>query len=114
METALAWPQLSKSGAAKTDAARHASELVDDTVTAIRNRGHTREHALRLAAMELGLRFRRARARALLYGDPVALHDEELTRIRAAFLRHLDTEADHLTARSAAARERLARMADES
>lgn len=109
METALAWPQLSKP--AKTDAARHAAELVDDTVTDIRNRGHTREHALRLAASILGLRFRRARA--LLYGDPVALHDEELARIRTAFLRHLDIEADHLTARSAAARARLARMVDQ-
>jgi G:T-mismatch repair DNA endonuclease (very short patch repair protein) len=106
METALAWPQLSK-----TDAARRAAELVDDTVTDIRNRGHTREHALRLAATVLGLRFRRARA--LLYGDPVALHDEELARIRAAFLHHLDSEAEHLTARSAAARARLARMAVE-
>lgn len=103
METTLAWPQLSK-----TDPARHASELVDDAVTAIRNRGHTREHALRLAAAELGLRFRRARS--LLYGDPVAVHDEELARLRAAFLAHLDTEAAHLAARSAAARERLARM----
>lgn len=111
METALAWPQLSKSGAAKTDAARSAAELVDDTVTDIRNRGHTREHALHVAASVLGLRYRRARA--LLYGDPVALHDDELARIRAAFRRHLDIEAEHLTARTAAARERLLRMAEE-
>lgn len=105
METTLAWPQLSKPA---EEPARHAAELVDDVVTAIRNRGHTREHALRMAAAELGIRFRRARA--LLYGDPVALHDAELTLIRAAFLNHLDTEAAHLAARCEAARARLARM----
>jgi len=107
MEHLLTWPNDSK------PAARLAAELVDDTVTDIRNRGHTRQHALRLAALELGLGFRRARS--LLYGDPVALPGEELLRIRAGYLAHLDAEAAHLAARSAAARERLARMlADET
>jgi hypothetical protein len=103
MEQILTWPNDSN-----PDLARQAAVLVDDTVTAIRNRGHTRQHALRLAALELGLRFRRARS--LLYGDPVALLDAELADIRAAFLAHLDAEAAHLSARSAAARERLRRM----
>jgi hypothetical protein len=103
MEQTLTWPNDSK-----TDTARQAAVLVDDTVTAIRNRGHTRQHAVHLAAVELGIRFRRARS--LLYGDPVALLDAELADIRRAFLAHLDTEAAHLAARSAAARERLRRM----
>lgn len=73
MERILAWPNNSK-----PDPARQAAELVDEAVSAIRNRGHTRQHALHLAARELGLRFRRARA--LLYGDPVALLDEGARR----------------------------------
>ena len=103
METTLTWPNCSN-----PDPARQAAALVDDTVTAIRNRGHTRRYALHLAALELGLRFRRARS--LLYGDPVTLLDEELAAIRAAYLAHLDAEASQLAARSAAARERLRRM----
>jgi urease accessory protein UreE len=102
MERILAWPEDSK------PPARLAAEYVDDAVTSIRNRGHTRQHALKLAARELGIRFRRARA--LVYGDPVAVLDDELAEIRAAYLRHLDAEAAHLSARSAAARERLRRM----
>jgi urease accessory protein UreE len=107
METALTWPNCSKA-----DPARQAAELVDETVTAIRNRGHTRQYALHLAARELGLRFRRARS--LLYGDPVNLPDDELARIQAAYLAHLDAEAAHLAERSAAARERLRRLRGES
>jgi hypothetical protein len=99
---------LPRSDFSKPDPARLAAELVDDTVTTIRNRGHTRQHALRVAARVLGLRVRRARS--LLYGEPVALLDDELSRIRAAFLAHLDAEAAHLADRSAAARERLRRM----
>jgi G:T-mismatch repair DNA endonuclease (very short patch repair protein) len=105
MEQSVAWPQHSND-----NEARRAAALLDDAVTAIRNRGHTREYALRQAAKEFGLRFRRARA--ILYGEPVVLLDSELARIRAAFLAHLDAEAEHLAARSAAARERLRRMRD--
>lgn len=54
METSVAWPHNSA-----IDRTRRAAELLDDAVTAYRNRGHTREHALRLAAAELGLNFRR-------------------------------------------------------
>src|SRR5579862_3133742 len=100
METVLAWPKNSKT---EPDPARVAAELVDETVNAIRNRGHTRSLALRIAAAELGLGLRRVRS--LLYGDPVVVADEELARLRAAFLRHLDAEAARLEARSAAARE---------
>jgi hypothetical protein len=103
METSVAWPHHSD-----IDRTRLAAVLLDDAVTAIQNRGHTREHALRLAAQTLGLTFRRARA--LLYGEPVALLDEELARIRAAFLAHLDAEAAHLDARLAAVRERMQRL----
>jgi hypothetical protein len=66
---------------------------------------------LRLAAMELGIRLRRARS--LLYGDPVTLLDAELIAIRVAFLRHLDAEAAHLAARLAAVRERMARTRED-
>jgi hypothetical protein len=107
METALAWPKSSKP-ARDPDPARVAAELVDETVNAIRNRGHTRSLAVRIAAAELGLGFRRVRS--LLYGDPVVVPDEELARLRAAFLRDLDAEAAQLEARSIRAREQLARM----
>jgi hypothetical protein len=40
----------------------------------------------------------------------VVVLDDELKRIRAAFIAHLDAEADHLAARSAATRERRRRM----
>lgn len=106
MERTLAWPDSSK-----VDPARRAAEMVDDAVTSIRNRGHTREHALRVAARELGIRFRRARA--LLYGDPVTVFDEELASIRAAYLRHLDIEAAHLAARLNAVRERCRSISEE-
>ena len=111
METALAWPKSSKP-ARDPDPARVAAELVDETVNAIRNRGHTRSLAVRIAAAELGLGLRRIRS--LLYGDPVTVAEEELARIRDRFLTHLDIEAAQLEARSARARERRARMlADE-
>jgi hypothetical protein len=103
METSLAWPHNSDA-----EKARRAASLLDETVTAYRNRGHTREHALRVAARTLGLRLRRAKA--LVYGEPVMVADDELARIRAAFITHLEAEADHLAARSAAARERRRRM----
>jgi len=105
METSLAWPHNSDA-----EKARRAALLLDETVTAYRNRGHTREHALRLAARMFGLRLRRARA--MLYGEPVVVLDDELKRMRSAFIAHLDAEAEHLAARSAKARERLKRMRD--
>jgi hypothetical protein len=102
MEGTVAWSEDSN------DKTRRAALLVDDAVNSIRNRGHTRKTALGIAAQELGLRVRRVRA--LLYGDPVVVLDEELARIRAAFLRHLDEDAKDLAARSEAARERWHRM----
>ena len=107
MEQMIPWPHYSA-----TDRTRHAAELLEDVVNAFRNRGHTREHALVMAARELALNIRRARA--LLYDEPVVVLDQEIAAIRAAFLRHLDAEAEHLAARSAAARERLRRITDGS
>lgn len=108
METSLAWPHNSDA-----EKARRAAMLLDETVTAYRNRGHTREHALRVAARLFGLRLRRARA--LLYGEPVVMLDAEMAHIRAAFIAHLDAEAEHLAARAKATRERLERIrVDES
>ena len=109
METALAWPKSSKP-ARDPDPARVAAELVDETVNAIRNRGHTRSLAVRIAAAELGLRLRRVRS--LIYGDPVVVADEELVRLRMAYVRHLESEVVQLAARSAAARERLRQMTE--
>jgi hypothetical protein len=110
METALAWPKSSKP-ARDPDPARIAAELVDETVNAIRNRGHTRSLAVHLAAAELGLGFRRIRS--LLYGDPVVVTPEELVRLQVAFLGHLDTEMGQLSARLARTRELARMLADE-
>jgi hypothetical protein len=110
METALAWPKNSKTHR-DPDPARIAAELVDETVNAIRNRGHTRSLAVPIAAAELGLGIRRLRS--LLYGDPVVVTDDELTRLRAAHLRHLNAEVAHLLTRAHAARERCRRMIEE-
>jgi hypothetical protein len=103
METAVTWSHNSDD-----DKTRQASKLFDEAVLSIRNRGHTTEHALCLAAKEFGIRLRRAKA--LLYGEPVVVLDDELARIRAAFLKHLETDAEYHAARSAASRERLRRM----
>jgi hypothetical protein len=77
-----------------------------ETVLAWPKNSKTEPDPARVAA-ELGLGLRRVRS--LLYGDPVVVGDEELARLRAAFIRHLDAEAARLEARSAAARERLRR-----
>jgi hypothetical protein len=106
MERILTWPNDSR-----PDPDQLAAAMVDDAVTAIRNRGHTRRYAVHVAARELGLRVRRVRS--LLYGYPVTLLDEELAEIRGGYLRHLDAEMAHLSARLAAARERLRRMSED-
>lgn len=91
-----------------SDIVRDAAALIDDAVTALRNRGHTREHAVRQAALFFGLP--ESRAKGLLYGKVFALAAEEYRAIKARFLDHLDAEADYLAARSQAARARRKQM----
>jgi hypothetical protein len=90
------------------DGGRRAAELLDDAVSHYRNRGHTRATALGMAAKALGVTLRRAKG--LVYGEPVAIDKDELDAIRAAFLDHLDEEAETLSQRLQDIRERRQRM----
>jgi hypothetical protein len=92
------------------DHSLYAGALLDEAITDIRNRGHTREHATVLAARLFGLPLRRVVRLALCGGRETRVLDAERDRLRAAFLLHLDEEAAHLEARAAAARERYRRM----
>lgn len=85
-----------------------AASLVDDAVTSIRNRGFTREHAVKQAAQSLGVP--ESRAKALLYGKVFAVAAEEYRSIKARFLAHLDAEAEYLSQRAEAARMRRREM----
>ena len=62
-------------------------------------------HNLRQCAALLGLRLRLVFGRIL--GRSVAIHEEEMVRVRTELLSRMDVEAEYLSARSAAARERL-------
>jgi hypothetical protein len=80
-----------------------------DAATSMRNRGHTKEHALRLLADLFGLKVRRAVA--LVRGcDSIRLSDEELRRFKLRYEAHLAEEIEHLSARSAEAHERYSRF----
>lgn len=103
MKQTMAWSHFSKS-----DPLRQAAEWIDQTVTAIRNRGHTREHAMEQASLALGVG--RRRVRALLYGEAFSIAPDELDRLRDGFLAHLDDEAEHLAQRAAEARARRRQM----
>ena len=90
------------------DPVREVAELIDDVVTAIRNRGYTRERAMKQAALELGMTHRRVRS--LTWGEAWRVTAEEHAAIRARFLDFLDREAEQLAARSEAARARRRQM----
>lgn len=98
----MAWSNSSK------DSLREAMEYVDNTVTDYRNRGLTREKAREQAALTLAITPRRARS--LFYQEAFSMAVEEYRRIKAAYLRHLDDEADSLALRSQAARKRRAQL----
>lgn len=99
---------MSKSHNFVNDPLRSAAELLDDAVTAFRNRGYTREAGLEQAALALGIPLNRAKA--LLYGRLYSVAADEYETIRARFLNHLDDEADHLARRAAEARARRRQM----
>ncbi len=88
----------------KADPLRDAMGLVDEMVTMIRNRGHTRQDAMRQAALALGISERRVKA--LSFGEAFAMAQDELQKIKLAYLDHLDTEADDLARRREAIREK--------
>ena len=88
--------------------ARSAAELLDDSVTAFRNRGFTREAGIEQAALALGIPVNRAKA--LLYGRLYSVAADEYQAIHARFLTHLDEGADSLARRSAEARVRRKQM----
>lgn len=84
---------------------RDAAAIIDECVTVLRNRGHTRQAAARDAAVWLNTSFRRVQS--LLFGEPVRVDDAELTELRAAYARLLDDEARDLERRMALTRARL-------
>lgn len=103
MGTTMDWSNFSTN-----DPLRHVMSLLDDAVSSYRNRGHSRQHAVEQAALALGITPRRAKS--LLYGEAFTVAVEEYRAIKARFLDHLDAEAEHLAARSAAARARRRQM----
>jgi hypothetical protein len=84
------------------DHVRATEEMVFETVTYFRNRGHKRDIAIEQTALALGLSPRKTWS--LFYSQPVAVLGEEYNRIRRAFANHLDEQADDLVRRSEAAR----------
>jgi hypothetical protein len=84
---------------------RSASEIVDDSVTLLRNRGYTRQTAARECAAWLGTTARRVQA--LLFGEPVRVDAEEYAELRANYIRLLDDEAQDLERRAAKMRMKL-------
>lgn len=78
--------------------------MADDIVTAIRNRGFTREQAVADAARYLGMRA--SRVRDFLYGRVFATSSEERAAARARYLAFLDDEAEQLMRRAEEARAR--------
>jgi hypothetical protein len=103
MESAMAWSKNSKS-----DLLREAMSLLDDAVSAFRNRGYARQHAVEQAALALGVSPRRARA--LLYGEAFAMPSEEFRAIQQRYLDHLDAEAENLNARFEAVKAKRRQM----
>jgi len=79
--------------------------MADDTVSRIRNRGHTRQIALNYAASALGVTARRIRA--LVYGEAYTIEPAEHLKLKAEYRRFLDEEARDLERRAAEARARI-------
>lgn len=82
--------------------------MADDIVTAIRNRGHTREQAIADAAGYLGMKA--SRVRDFIYGRVFATSREERAAARARYLAFLDDEAEQLMRRAEEARVRRRAM----
>lgn len=92
----------------RRDGVRSLESIVSDAVLYFRNRGHRNDHAIEQVALALEMSPRRCRS--LLYGEVFVTTAAELARVHAAFLRHLDAQADDLAARSEAARARRRQM----
>lgn len=103
MGQSMAWSNFSK-----LDPLREAASMLEETVTAYRNRGHTRQHAVEQAALALGMTPRRAKA--LLYGEAFNVALDEYNAIKQRFLEHLDQEAESLAARFEAVRAKRRQM----
>lgn len=81
----------------KSDTLGDVMSLLDQVVTDYRNRGHSRTLATEQAALALGITTRRAQA--LLYGQAFKITREEYRAIKAQYMKHLDAEAESLSAR---------------
>lgn len=75
---------------------------------AVRNRGHTHEHSIKLIADYYGLAARRVRC--LVFGQSIKLLDSEMKHIAARFEDHLVDEGNYLRARIELMQDRLARL----
>lgn len=84
--------------------ATKAGQLIDEAVTHIRNRGHTREHAILAVADYLGLNPHRAKK--LAYSDVEAIDPEEYKAILFRFRGLLDSEEENLASRLASVKRR--------
>jgi len=90
------------------DRFRTVEEIVADTVTFFRNRGHKRDIAIEQTALSLGITPRKAKS--IFYGEIFTLLDGEITSIRAAFARHLEWQAEDYARRSEAVKLKLRQM----
>ena len=87
---------------------RRIAELVHDTVTFYRTRGHPQTIAIEQAALALGLNPRRVTR--YCYDEHVAASASEYAAVRRARLRQMDFEADDLSRRLKASRARRREM----
>ncbi len=87
------------------DGYRTVEEIVCETVTYFRNRGHRSEVAIEQAALALGLTPRKARS--VFYGEAFTFLSCEIRRIRDAFVNHMEQQADEHARKAEAIREKL-------
>lgn len=87
---------------------RRVAELVLDTVTFFKVRGHPQTIAIEQAALALGLNPRRVTR--YCYDEHVAATACEYAAVRRARLRHMDFEAEDLSRRLDASRARRREM----
>lgn len=92
MSETMTWSKLSI-----TDTLGDVMSLLDQVVTDYRNRGHSRAVATEQAALALGITPRRVKS--LLYGEAFKVTREEYRAIKAQYMKHLDAEAESLSAR---------------
>lgn len=81
---------------------RAIEEMVFETVTFFRTRGHNRDIAMEQTSLALGIS--RRRVWAIFYQEPFAATREQYGELRQSFARHLATQETELAKRSEAAR----------